>query len=89
MGIPCDYPSYILADNKSVLVNSSVPTSTLKKKSCSIAYHYVREGVAADEWRVAYIGTNENVADLLTKAIPNGEKRTRFINMVLHYVYGD
>ena len=30
------------------------------KKSTSIAYHYVCEGVARDEWRVAYIHTNEN-----------------------------
>ena len=31
MGIPCDFPSYIFGDNQSVLVNSSVPTSVLKK----------------------------------------------------------
>ena len=74
MGIPCDFPTFILGDNKSVLVNSSVPTSALQKKSCSIAYHFVREGVAADEWRVAYIPTDQNVADLLTKPLPNGEK---------------
>ena len=59
MGIPCDYPSYICGDNQSVLVNSSVPTSTLKNKSCSIEYHFVREGVAADEWRMTYISTHE------------------------------
>ena len=33
MGIPMDGPTYILGDNQSVLVNSSVPTSVLKKKS--------------------------------------------------------
>ena len=49
MGIPVDLPSYIFGDNQSVLVNSSIPTSTLKKKACSIAYHFVREGVTADE----------------------------------------
>ena len=50
MGICVDGPAYILGDNKSVLVNSSVPTSVLSKKSNSIAFHFVREGSAADEW---------------------------------------
>ena len=87
MGIPCDYPCYIYGDNKSVLVNSTKPFSTLKKKSCSIAYHFVREGVSRDEWRVAYINTDDNVADILTKPLPGGTKRTKFTNMILHHVY--
>ena len=51
MGIPCDFPAFILGDNQSVLVNSSKPFSVLKKKSSSIAYHFVCKGVASDEWR--------------------------------------
>ena len=31
MGIDIDGPTYIFGDNKSVLVNSSIPTSVLKK----------------------------------------------------------
>ena len=50
MGIPCSGPSFIYGDNQSVLSNTSVPDSTLKKKSQSIAYHFVREGCARDEW---------------------------------------
>ena len=86
MGIPCDYPSYILGDNQSVLVNATKPFSVLKKKSCSIAYHYVREGVAKNEWRAAYVSTHDNLADILTKPLPGGEKRTKFIRMVLHHI---
>ena len=74
MGTPCDGPSYIFGDNQSVLANSSIPSSVLKKKSQSIAYHFVREGLARDEWRVSYINTNENEADLLTKVLPLSEK---------------
>ena len=87
MGIPVDGPAFIFGDNKSVLVNSSQPTSVLRKKSNSIAYHFVREGCATDEWRVTYVSTNDNVADLLTKPLGNGEKRRRFIQMILHYVF--
>ena len=51
MGIPVEGPAYIHGDNQSVLCNTSRPDSTLKKKSQSIAFHFVREGVARDEWR--------------------------------------
>ena len=83
MGIPCEGPAYIYGDNQSVLANTTIPDSTLKKKSQSIAYHFVREGVAKDEWRTTYINTNDNPADLLTKPLPTGEKRTQFVQMIL------
>ena len=37
MGIPCQEPSFIYGDNQSVLYNTKLPESTLKKKSNSIA----------------------------------------------------
>ena len=88
LGIACELPTFIYGDNKSVLANVSVPDSVLKKKSNSIAYHFVREGSARDEWRIAYINTHENPADLLTKALPSGEKRTGFVKMILHHIFG-
>ena len=86
VGIPCDFPSFIFGDNKSVLTNLSNPFSMLKKKSSSIAYHFVREGVAKDKWCVTYINTHDNLADLLTKPLPSGDKRNKFIMMVLHHI---
>ena len=50
MGIPCEDPTFIFGDNQSVLANTTIPNSMLKKKSQSIAYHFVREGAAQDEW---------------------------------------
>lgn len=86
MGIHVDEPSYIFGDNQSVLANSTKPESMIKKKSNSIAYHYVREGVARDEWRTTYILTHDNVADLMTKPLPSGEKRWKFVRMLLHHL---
>ncbi len=86
MGISCTLPAFVLGDNKSVLVNSANPYSQLKKKSCSIAYHFVREGCAKDEWRVAYIKSENNPADILTKPIAGGEKRTKLSGKLLHYI---
>ena len=57
MGISCEGLAYIYGDNQSVLANATIPDSTLKKMSQSIAYHFVREGSARDEWRTAYINT--------------------------------
>jgi hypothetical protein len=87
LGIPCDGPVYIQGDNQSVLYNTTIPDSTLKKKSQSIAYHYVREGSARDEWRTSYISTHDNEADLLTKTLPAGEKRKGFVRNLLHHIF--
>jgi len=55
MGIPVDLPTFVYGDNQSVLTNSNLPYSVLKKKSSSIAYHFVREGVAQCELLVTDI----------------------------------
>ena len=88
MGIPVEGPTYIYGDNQSVLANTTIPDSTLKKKSQSIAYHFVREGVARDEWRASYVNTHDNEADLLTKQLPHGEKRKCFVCNLLHHIFG-
>lgn len=69
MGIPIDRPANVFCNNKSVVTNSTVPTSTLKKKHNSIAYHRVREAVAQGILRFAKVHTSENLADLLTKPL--------------------
>jgi hypothetical protein len=67
-GIPIDGPANVFCDNKSVDTNSTISTSSLKKKHNSIAYH-VRESVAAGTLRIAKVHTKENLADLLTKPL--------------------
>ena len=84
MGITVDEPTFVYGDNQSVLANTTSPASTLKKKSNAIAYHFVREGCARDEWRTTYVNTNDNVADLLTKPLA-GPKRSKFVRMLLHH----
>jgi hypothetical protein len=87
MGIALDKPTFIHGDNQSVLANTTIPDSILKKKSQSIAYHFVREGAARDEWRTSYVNTGSNNADLLTKVLPDGEKRRKFVGDILHHIY--
>jgi hypothetical protein len=47
MGIPLDGPTIMRVDIQSVVNNTTNPSSVLKKKSNAIAYHSVRENVAA------------------------------------------
>ena len=86
LGIPVEEPAFVFGDNKSVLANTSVPGSTIKKKMNSLSYHFIREGCARDEWRTAYVNTHLNCADLLTKALPPGEKRTSFVRRFLYWL---
>lgn len=75
-GIPIEEPTNVFCDNKSVVTNSTVPTSSLKKKHNSIAYHRVREAVAANVLRIAKVHTKENLADLLTKPLGGSDLKT-------------
>ena len=70
-----------------MLANTTGPDSSLKKKSNSIAFHFVREGTARDEWRTAYIQSDENTSDLLTKCLPSREKQRKFGGRILHHLY--
>eukprot|EP00957_Ditylum_brightwellii_P209593 15362395-Ditylum_brightwellii.AAC.1 len=79
MGIPCEGLAYIYGDNQSVLASTTISDSTLKKKSQSIPYHFVKEGSARDEWQTLYANTSENESDLQTKFLPDGEKRKLFV----------
>ena len=51
--IPVEHPAHVFGNNLSILSYSSKPHSVLKKKSSSFSYHFVREGVAKNEWRNA------------------------------------
>ena len=86
MWIPVGEPAFVFGNNQSVLANTTMPESTLKKKTKSIAYNFVQEGSARDEWRTAYLDTHENVADMLTDPLPSGEKRWKFVIMLLHHL---
>jgi hypothetical protein len=69
MGIPIAGPCSILCDNESVVKNSSIPESVLKRKHNAIAYHRVREASASGMVRIGHIHSSHNLADMLTKPL--------------------
>ena len=89
LGIPVDEPAFEFGDNKSVLANTTVPGSMIKKKMNSPSYHFIQEGCARDEWCTAYVNTLLNFADLFTKCLLPGEKRSLFVKKFLYWIYDD
>ena len=86
MGVPVDGPTYVYGDNMSVVNNTSKPESTLKKKSNSICYHFVREAVAMKECLTTWNPTLKNWAGLLTKVL-SGRKRRELVKGALYDIY--
>jgi hypothetical protein len=71
LGVALGGPTLMLEDNMSEVLNTSIPSSVLKKKHNAIAYHCVREGTAAKAMRFACVKSEENVSDILTKPLSN------------------
>ena len=84
MGIPVIVCSFLYGDNQYVLCNTCIPDSILKKKNDAIAYHFVRKGVAREEWMTGYVKSENNATDPLTKTVPSVERRDRLLG---HYFY--
>ena len=60
LGVDLDGPMLVLVVNMSVVLNTTVPSSVLKKK---------HNAIAAKVMRFAYIKSEENVTDILTKPL--------------------
>ena len=75
MGVPIDGPTSVFCDNKSIFKNSTRPESTLKKKHNAIAYHGTDKAIAAGIIRIAWEDGWFNLADVLTKLMPDSKLR--------------
>ena len=87
MGIPVNNPCFVYGYDQSVLWNTSKPDSMLTKKTASVPYHFVLEGVSANEWRTAHINTKLNTGDIITKNLPAGENMYWKVHMVLFDIH--
>lgn len=68
LGVKVSKPTNIMGDNRSVILNSTVPSSLLKKKHVAISYHKTREATAAQICRPIKSRGEWNFADVCTKA---------------------
>lgn len=72
IGVSIKGRTMMLSDNKSVILSTSLPSITFKKKRNAVAYHHVREAITARIRDLVHIHGKENLADVLTKPLgPN------------------
>ncbi|HEY9298276.1 MAG TPA: Ty1/Copia family ribonuclease HI, partial [Phormidium sp.] len=69
LGVNLEPSSYLVGDNMAVVLNTTIPSSSLKKKHQACNYHKVRESIAAGFIKYGHIRSEDNVADLLTKPL--------------------
>jgi hypothetical protein len=69
MGFDLDGPVNMFGENQSVVLNTTVPSSQLKKKIHACAYHRIREMVPCRPVRFMHCQSEDNVADGLTKPL--------------------
>ncbi len=67
LGVPILGKSYLFGDNESVIKSSTVPHSRLNKRHNALAYHRVREAIASNMMVFHHIGSEMNLADILSK----------------------
>ena len=69
LGAPVKGTTVLFGDNKSMITNTSLPHSVLKKRVSANNYHRVREAVASEIVSVVHCDTNYNLSDMGTKAL--------------------
>ncbi len=70
LGVKLEKQSWMLRDNMSVILNTTLPSSSLKKKHLACNYHRVREAIAGGFIIFGHIVSEENLADVCTKPLP-------------------
>jgi hypothetical protein len=63
----------IFGDNQSTLKMLKHPVATKHSKHIDIVYHFARERAERGEVVFSYVATEENVADIFTKALPDAK----------------
>jgi hypothetical protein len=74
-GVPVKQRTTLIGDNLGSLISVTKPGSPLKKKTCSVAYHFVRECNVREIVKVMKVNTHHNLADAFTKALPKSSFR--------------
>ena len=66
-------PTMIYRDNQSCIKLSENPFFHDRSKNIEIRYHFIQDYVQRGAVELQYISTNEQVADILTKALGKGK----------------
>ena len=67
LGVPITSKSYMFGDNRSVVTSATLPHSTWSKRHNILAFHRVREAIAAKIIDFHWIKSEYNLSDMLSK----------------------
>jgi hypothetical protein len=67
---PASGPSPLLMDNQSAIAVSKNPEHHSRMKHLDLAHYWLRDEVAKGSIHVEYVPTQDQLADILTKALP-------------------
>jgi hypothetical protein len=67
LGVPTERKSHLFVDNASVVISSSIPHSSLKKRHNALSFHRVREAIASGTIYMHKIAGKLNPRDILSK----------------------
>ena len=59
----------MVGDNKSIVLNTTIPSFVLKKKHSAVSFHRVREMIEACVVKFSHIPSVMNYSDILTKPL--------------------
>ena len=69
LGVKMEKETLLVGDNMSVVLNTTIPSSSLKKKHLACSYHRVREAIAGGFVHYGHIPSTSNLADIGTKPL--------------------
>jgi len=75
LGQSVDAPVVIYCDNTSSILLANNPVYHVRTKHIEVHYHFIREKVLAKEIDLIYVSTEDQVADIFTKALGTDKLR--------------
>jgi hypothetical protein len=86
LGSPCQKPTPIYSDNQGSIALVKNPVNHARTKHIDIKHHFVREKTEGGQVQVIFCGTEEMVADVLTKGL--SKERHQYLSRRMGLVEG-
>ena len=83
LGAPIGAKSFLFGDNQSVVTSATLPHSTLTKRHNILAFHRVREAIAANLMAFYWIQSAYNSSDMLSKHLDHPTVYAKILKLLI------
>ena len=87
MGYPQE-PTIIMCDNTSAIGIATDSIKQKRSKAIDMRFHWIRDRVRQGQFIIAYIPTQQNLADYFTKNLPK-DAHAKFHSFLVHNIAAD